>query len=395
VSSDPDISFLLVSNGDTSGCTFDVTVSWDDGGGQVKEPPITGGADGTKYGPYKHDYKKAGTYQIAWTSTLESNSGLNNCQSSTDSLKFTLITAGIYADFQNSGLVKKAVSAGWALIANVAGIGKPAGCESPWTQPTNHDSDASVEQVLAARQAAGKDVPAWISYWTPEVPPSGTSLSAAGQAAGERAAADIEDAASQEGSPVAPLYVALDFEESMPKSGVISCGTAVKDTTKKPKAGSKQCWQWQGAKSARNCVQLSLEDWLAFAEGWAEGIESGTSPVALSPAVYVTQGQYKGVGLSKFGYPKFRIGTWGIPVIVAVDPVTTKAPVTGEGIAGYAAFGDPKTPATCDTAPDDLKNVTKWGGVSTIQFGHKGDQKKGQPPYINSDYCTPAGHPFT
>jgi hypothetical protein len=172
---------------------------------------------------------------------------------------------------------------------------------------------------------------------------------------------------------------------------VISCGKAVKDTTKKPAKGDKQCWQWQGAASARDCFQLNLDDWLEFAQGWATGVESGTAPVALAPAVYVTQGQYRGSGLSKFGYPKFAIGTWKLPVIVAVDPVTTTSPVTGTGIVGYAAFGDPKHPATCETAPAGIKNVAKWDGVSTIQFGHRGNPKKKQPAYINSDYCTPAG----
>lgn len=394
VSSDHDVSFGLISDGDTTGCTFGVTVDWGNGGGQQKEPTITGGPDGTKYGPYKHDYKNPGTFQIEWTATLESNTGLNNCESNSDTLTFTLITAGIYADFQRPDLVEQAVDAGWTMIANVAGTGQGAHCQSPWTAPANHDSDSNVEEVLATEQADGKNPPAWISYWTPEIPQVGTSLSAAGQAAGEQAATDIESAASGEASPVGPAYVVLDFEESMPASGVKSCGKDVKDTTKKPKKGDKQCWQWQGPESKRNCFQLNLEDWLAFARGWVKGIEAATYPVPLSPAVYVTQGQYKGVGLSKFGYPKFGIGKWDIPVIIAVDPVTVGAPVTGDGIVGYAAFGDRKTPATCATAPDDIKNVEKWGGISTIQFGHRGDAKKDQPPYVNSDYCTPSGHSF-
>ncbi len=393
-SSDPEAKFYLVSSGDTSGCKFDVTVKWDDGGGPIKEPPINGGLNGTKFGPYSHDYKKPGSYQISWTSTLVSNTGFNDCQSSSAGFHFTLITAGIYADFQSPSLVQQAVDAGWTMIANVGGVGAPAGCKSPWTKPANNDSDSSVEQVLAAT----KNPPAWISYWTPEIPPTGASLSAAGRAAGQEAAADIEAAAvavaGRAETPAAPLYVALDFEESTATGGVKSCGKNVpkKDLNDKkpPKGEWKQCWQWLDAASARNCFQLNLSDWLDFAKGWAAGVESAKSPVALTPAVYVTQAQYAGSGLKKYGYPEYGIGTWGMPVIVAVAPVRpAKAPVTGPGIVGYAAFGNVSQPAACSTAPADVKNVVKWSGVSTIQFGHV---VPGRPPkYKNSDYCTPAG----
>jgi hypothetical protein len=150
-SSDPDVSLGFVSGGDTSGCTFKFVIQWGDKSADTTVT-LTGGTDGTKYGPYSHTYHaKPGAYEIDWTSTLESNTGFQNCLSSTGSDEFVLVTAGIYADFSKKSEVETAVKDGWSLIANVAGKGKPSGCKSPWTAPTNNHSDSNVEQVLSAQ----------------------------------------------------------------------------------------------------------------------------------------------------------------------------------------------------------------------------------------------------
>lgn len=361
VSSDPDLSFSLYSNGDTTGCTFDVTVDWGDGGGAVSQPPLQGAPNGTKVGDYSHKYKDPGSYPVTWTATLASNTGFNSCQNNSFTSQFTLIAAGIYMPFSTLASVTKAAADGWGLIANVAGrqcatyrtvkgktTCKAAACSTDsYVHPTG--TDLNVQRGLSIQ--ASPYYPAWVSYWTPAIPASGASLYGAGYLAGAKAAAELESVAGRVIRPSTPAYVVLDYEES--PSG-ISCGNSVKPPYAK-KNGDKQCWDWDPKSTmVRNCFIVSPEGWKQFALGWKAGILSRTSPLSLTPAVYVNAGQYGREG----------VGAWGLPVFIALNPVL-RAGFTGRNIVGYAAYG---ADAVCGDAPKLINHVRGWGGIATIQF---------------------------
>ncbi len=263
---------------------------------------------------------------------------------------------GIYSDFTSTADVRKAISQGWSLLANIAGLGAPAGCAAPWTKPAparaKLDSDYQVEQVLS-KQAT--DHPAWISYWTPEIPPVGTDLFDAGKAAGQAAAADVASVARTVLNPVTPTYVALDFETSAPagQPSAKSCGHDA-DPGKRPKKGDKQCWDW-ASKEKANCFGVGPADWKQFALGWAAGVESAKS-LQLAPAIYV----------NKTEYSTDKAGTFGLPVIVAISPILTSKPIQGQGpnIIGYAGFY-----GTCQGAAADVAKIRSWGRLdNSVQF---------------------------
>ncbi len=391
-SSDPHVELGFYSPGDTTGCTFEIDIDWGDG--MSTSAMVSGGSAGTTYGPYPHDYTGGlGSYQVSWTTTVITNSG--NCTNDSGTLEFTLITAGIYRDFNHTDDVRTAVKDGWSLIANVAGLAcvmharkkgqrictVPACAKQSYDHPTG--SDAGVEQVLS--EQASPFYPAWISYWTPAVPPVGANLYDAGYAAGQKAAADIEAAATSVAplTPAAPEYVGLDFEQSPME---VSCGKPVVPGKTAHDAGYKQCWDWAGHKGqVRNCFTLGYAGWKEFATGWAAGLASAASPVALTPAIYVTPGEYAD---KKLNIPLLAT-KYDLPVIVAISPVLRKKVPTGPGIAGYAAYGsDADHPAPCDDAPAYIKRMEQLGGISTIQFSDVIDGT-----FTQSIACKPDGQP--
>lgn len=84
VSSDPQVSFLIVSIGDTSSCTFTGDVDWGDGKSSSKN--FGGGPDGSRLATFDHKYAKVGVYSIAWSVTVASGS----CNNNSGTLQFTL-----------------------------------------------------------------------------------------------------------------------------------------------------------------------------------------------------------------------------------------------------------------------------------------------------------------
>ncbi|MEV7420339.1 hypothetical protein [Streptomyces sp. NPDC089919] len=74
VSSDPTVSFKLVSRGDTSSCTFSLTTVWGDGATDKQD--FNGGADGAELVQAKHKYTKPSpflapkTYAITWNAAV-------------------------------------------------------------------------------------------------------------------------------------------------------------------------------------------------------------------------------------------------------------------------------------------------------------------------------------
>ncbi|MFJ6940220.1 hypothetical protein [Streptomyces sp. NPDC101132] len=73
-SADPNVSFRLVSRGDTSACTFSLKTTWGDGTSSTRE--FSGGPNGTELLPVKHKYTKPSpftaprTYAITWAVTV-------------------------------------------------------------------------------------------------------------------------------------------------------------------------------------------------------------------------------------------------------------------------------------------------------------------------------------
>jgi hypothetical protein len=379
VSSDPDVELGFKSSGDTSGCKFEITIGWGDKSDDTTDS-VSGGSNGTKYGPYKHEYTDPGPFTINWSTTVTTNNGSGGCVPSSGTDQFTLITAGIYRDFGTLQSVTQAADGGWGLIANVAGRqcatyqkvkGKvtcaAAACSADsYVQPTG--SDLNVERGLSIQ--AKRNYPAWISYWTPTVPAVGASLYGAGYLAGQKAATELEDDADRVTTPSTPTYVVLDFEES---PSAISCGKAVKPPQAK-KNGDKQCWDWDHSNEklkVPNCFVIDAAGWKNFAHGWQAGVLSENYPLTLTPAIYLNKTQYNDEKVDGK-----NVGDWGVPVIIALDPVSS-AGFTGANIVGYAAYGDD---ATCDNAKDLIKHVQEWGGISTIQF-HEGTTQ--------SVYCKP------
>ncbi len=287
---------------------------------------------------------------------------------------------GIYADFNTIGSVTQAASDGWGLIASVAGRGctknlticppKDFACApESYVHPTG--SDLAVERGLNIQ--GSPQYPAWISYWTPAVPAVGVSLYRAGRLAAVAAGRDIETAASMVTRPSTPVYVSLDFEGSPAE---ISCGNDVTGHAKKN--GDKQCWGW-GSKKPRNCRIVPPAGWKEFALGWEAGILASKSPLTLTPAIYVNSGEYKPTEEHGEG-----AGSWGLPVIIAIDPIIRKSVPQGPSIVGYAAFDDPAL-APCDHAQEYIKEVKAWGGISTIQFS----QLNAKGRRVNTVYCKP------
>jgi hypothetical protein len=86
-STDPAVSWGASSNGDTTGCEFQVTVAWGDGTTNAYTFP--GGSDGTQLGTFTHTYSQAGTYTIQATGQTTEGS----CSSFDATLQFTLLSA--------------------------------------------------------------------------------------------------------------------------------------------------------------------------------------------------------------------------------------------------------------------------------------------------------------
>lgn len=87
-STDPTANFRIVSNGDTSSCTFKYTTDWGDGKTDVKSFP--GGPNGATLGKFSHTYddKKPQTWSITVTGAVTSGT---SCTANGGTLMFTLL----------------------------------------------------------------------------------------------------------------------------------------------------------------------------------------------------------------------------------------------------------------------------------------------------------------
>jgi hypothetical protein len=75
-STDPTVTLNFHSDGDTTGCTFTLQVSWGDGASSTDM--IDGGPDGAVVATEEHLYDAPGSYEISWTSDL----AVGSCASS-------------------------------------------------------------------------------------------------------------------------------------------------------------------------------------------------------------------------------------------------------------------------------------------------------------------------
>jgi hypothetical protein len=149
VSADPKLSFSLFSNGDTTGCSFDLTIDWGDNSGTTQDP-ITGGPNGSQFGPFSHTYNQPGTYAVTWTGTLVSNTGPNNCVSSS--------AAGSFTYFPCPGIGKTADATLPAITAKITGI-KISGAISYGQLPLTFTSRAPAADALCSVQSNNGALP--------------------------------------------------------------------------------------------------------------------------------------------------------------------------------------------------------------------------------------------
>lgn len=88
-STDPTVEFEIVSQGDTSSCTFQYTTDWGDKTSETKSFP--GGADGSVGATFTHTYDKSKPATYTVTVTGQTTSG--SCSANGGTLQFTLTAA--------------------------------------------------------------------------------------------------------------------------------------------------------------------------------------------------------------------------------------------------------------------------------------------------------------
>ncbi len=81
----PEVVLSLVSDGDTSACTFQGVFTWGDG--KTTTIDFAGAADGVTDATVTHTYSKPGSYGISWRSTTETGT----CSDSSGTVRFTLV----------------------------------------------------------------------------------------------------------------------------------------------------------------------------------------------------------------------------------------------------------------------------------------------------------------
>jgi hypothetical protein len=86
-SSDPIVDFDVTNTGDTSDCTFTVTITWGDGSPDTTVGPFPG-ADNTLEGISDHTYTTPGTYSLSSTGVVDSG----DCTVTPGSSTFTYVT---------------------------------------------------------------------------------------------------------------------------------------------------------------------------------------------------------------------------------------------------------------------------------------------------------------
>lgn len=215
---------------------------------------------------------------------------------------------GVYATFNSTTDVIRAIQQGWAGIAETGGLGIQA---NPYTQALSSQPDQLVSRALS--QFSGGTW--WLSFWTVSWPASGDTFYNAGHEAGVYVASTIM---SYKGS-VLPSYVILDPE-------------------------------------GYNTPAANNTQWSEFLEGWTDGIASVST--LLNPAFYCNQYQYT----------TFNLASITLPAFIAVSPIQGNTPhVKGGNVIGYSAYY-----ASCPATPYVDQIASWGGMVNTVQFPDSG-----------------------
>jgi hypothetical protein len=230
------------------------------------------------------------------------------------------LLVGIYSDFtavKGKHPYQRAEQAvadeHWPLIGNIAGTSAKAHCKAPYTHSSG--SDKAVASVLNGYQRDhGVTVP-WLSFWTVDAPPPGSSPKAVGEKAGEAAAREIDAAGAGSAGQSAGLpYVILDPEGQ-------ACGNGTK-----------------GEAIGKVWDNLPAATWQQFVAGWDEGVQSADPNV--TPGVYLTKYQYAKKGGSDYPH-----------VFVAASSGSSRVPSSPRSPAPTSSAISPTTPPAAPPAP--------------------------------------------
>jgi hypothetical protein len=152
-SSDPSVKFTIVSDGVTSGCTFQTTADWGDKSSSTQT--YAGGADGSTMATFDHTYiDEPRTYTI----TVTSETTVGACGNANGTLDFTLASAC------TSGAAATAGQCGYChAAAEPKALGAPAESASPasyfyaqaYTPDTTGDYAAGTFKVADPKVGAG------------------------------------------------------------------------------------------------------------------------------------------------------------------------------------------------------------------------------------------------
>lgn len=88
-SADPTVTFVMASQGDSTGCTFMQDTSWGDGTADTVKT-YSGGQGGIALTTFTHTYASPNTFQISYTINVIVNNSQNGCVGGTGDLQFTL-----------------------------------------------------------------------------------------------------------------------------------------------------------------------------------------------------------------------------------------------------------------------------------------------------------------
>jgi hypothetical protein len=146
-SSDPEVTFHSVSEGDTSGCVFQADITWDDGSSTTQT--FNGGPDGTQLATFQHTYTGLGTYTIV--AGVETISG--GCTSTGSTLQFTLGVAPVFT--ADTPPVAGAVGSAYSYTLAATGEPTPTYAVTSGTLPAGLSLDPTTGLLSGVPSAAG------------------------------------------------------------------------------------------------------------------------------------------------------------------------------------------------------------------------------------------------
>ncbi len=252
---------------------------------------------------------------------------------------------GLYGDYTSLDVVSRAYLGNWGFPADVAARGTPG---RPYTglgvvKDGNGNYNGSQDQYVHDGIQAGQHGGNWLSFWTVSGPTGSDSWRAAGYAAGQFAASELEHING--GSHLVPTYVVVDEE-----------GYNIDPQTQ------------------------TAQQFADLAHGFADGVRSISSPDPLTPAFYAGESRYSSAKPLLSDLPAF-IAETNYSTSNPVEGIQGLTPgVSGQNIQGYIAYYSQcyngqgvADPGDDGSANKDVAQVGTWGATfSTLQFHYKG-----------------------